>query len=140
MTSGIAGPSGISFGPTSSGKHYISLHRHRGSGTTKHKSTWIRSFPPKSEFGLFCSADDGNWKDGTGNYWGAEPGAPVLGVDGERLAKFPMVTNRTDPWHGFPFTLIGTPRAGPSDETVDAWVAATVITEVVASKIRRRRV
>ena len=53
------------------------------------------------EYDIFCSADDGNWCDGSRHYWGILGNTP-LGCRGERLAKFPCCHNPNGPWHGYP--------------------------------------
>lgn len=96
---GAAAPDGIHFGPTATGKLYISMYTHRGMKPMK--TCWHPNIPPKEEFELFTHSDVNQWLDARGHYWShKEGGAAELGTAGERIAKHPRTTNPTDPSRG----------------------------------------
>lgn len=130
-------PDGLLFRPSPNGKIYVSLYYHRGAGSPVKKSCWAKSCPPLNEFQIFCQADKFDWCTPDGNYWGMhEKGRTVLGTRGERLCKFPMNTNQTLPWHGFP---VNTGETKINDELVEKWKENGEIPRDLARKIRRRR-
>lgn len=140
MTSSTATSSGIMFGPTQKGKWYISVYKHRGSGSPIHKSCWLHSVAPQVEFTIFVWSDDGDWRCSGGHYWGlrTQDGSEIepLGNKGERLCKFPRTANSTDPWHGYP---VLTSEDAPPDEFVEQWLHNRVITRTVARRIQKGR-
>src|SRR4051812_48659731 len=88
VTPGTAAQDGVHFGPTASGKFYVSMYTHRG--TRPNKTSWDSTVSPAEEFKLFCCSDDNNWRDGRGHYWShKDGGASELGTGGERIAKHP---------------------------------------------------
>jgi hypothetical protein len=131
--------SGILFGPTGSGKTYLSAYEHRGANARK--SRWANSVPPVREYGIFKESDDSDWRDDLGHYWGIlDKVATVLGDAGERLSKFPANGVASVPWHGYPVS----PRVrgkfdAPSFRFVEEWRARGAITRTVARKIQRRK-
>lgn len=137
---GIAAAAGITFGPTSSGKHYLSAFSHRNGNPLK--SQWEPGLAPPEEYGIFVRADDSSSCDGEGNYWGVRDEAGgTLGTRGERLAKFPKNDMHTNPWHGYPIaTDDGIKAHCPPDVLVRAWIDAGVVTRPFGRKIQRRRV
>ena len=89
---------GLIFGPNASGKLYIAVYYHRGSGSSL-KGCWSDNVPPPLEYEIFCLADHGHWCDSDDHYWGVHDGGrAVLGTRGERLSKFPVNRNATNPW------------------------------------------
>jgi hypothetical protein len=136
---GTATPAGLQFGPTDSGKIYLSMYAHRQE--RRRKSTWSDLVPPADEYGIFVAADSGNWKDG-GHYWGIrDASGSVLGTGGERLSKFPRNQVRTAPWHGYPVSASAARGAGlPSDRLVKRWIEDGTVTRTVGRKIQRRRI
>jgi hypothetical protein len=136
-----ANADGVAFGPNAKGKHYVSLFKHRGSGDRTKKSCWLPLVSPPDEYGIFCSSDANEWYDAKGNYWGVRnSAAEPLGTDGERLAKFPATSNESDPWHGYPTSLLATERGGPDDATIDRMAASDQISVVVKAKLMRRKI
>jgi hypothetical protein len=142
MTTGNAMPPGICFGPTNSGKMYISVYKHRGSGSSEYKNQWASSVPPQMEFTIFCSSDDGDWYDAQGHYWGVHnEGNTILGCGKERLAKFPRTSNASDPWHGYPVSPLDTgEKDAPPDDLVENWISTGVIPRRFGRRIQRRKV
>ncbi len=123
---------GILFGPTDSGKFFLSAYEHRGSGSRIHKSQWIVA--PALECCIFRSADDNGWSCSCGHYWGVHNrGKTKLGTQGERLCKFPITRNDHDPWHGFP---VLSNREAPSDDLIERWIALGIVSKSTARKIQ----
>ncbi len=138
---GVATTSGIQFGPNRSGKAYISLFIHRGN-KRRDKSKWSPAIAALVEYSIFCSADEGNWRDSLGHYWGVrDNGRTVLGCSGELLSKFPRTQNDHDPWHGYPVSpMEGGDKDAPPDEFVERWIGLGVISKTLGRRIERRKV
>lgn len=137
---GTPATDGLLFGPTSSGKHYVSLYSHRGNHPTK--SQWHRDVPPQDEYELFEVSDDSGWSDTKGNYWSLRNGGgSPLGTRDERIAKHPVTSNPHDPWHGYPASpAVKGPGDAPSDDLLDRWLHDRVITRAMHRRILRRRI
>lgn len=133
---------GLIFGPNGTGKKYISLFYHRGSGSPRDKSCWHKDVSPPKEYGIFCAADLKNWVDSRGHYWSMHnKGETVLGTRGERLSKFPYNANHKDPWHGFPVSPLERGDAdAPPDDFVESWIANGVISKTFGRRIQRRKI
>src|SRR5260370_7731243 len=96
MNSGVAHPSGLLFGPTKSGKQYLSVYYHRQASRLQEKCIWC--IPPAQEYDIFCEADDKNWLDEDGHYWGVhDQGNTPLGTRTKRICKFPFTPNPRNP-------------------------------------------
>ena len=94
-------PDGLVYGPTPSGKSYLSMWDHRG--RNRCKSRWAGDVPPPDEYRIFERADSDGHADATGHYWGVRSAAgSVLGTRGERLAKFPSNAVSAVPGTAFP--------------------------------------
>ncbi|GER88959.1 hypothetical protein KDW_31210 [Dictyobacter vulcani] len=123
------------FGPTLSGKHYLSLNYHRSrTSTGGKKSLWDPNISRDTEYNIFCTADKKNWQDNKGDYWGIHNQAKTsLGTENEIICKFPHPTNQQDPWHGYP---LHTYSARPSDDFVRKfWADTNEISRGMAKKI-----
>lgn len=133
---------GISFGPNSSGKMYISVFYHRMTGKRYRKNTWCATVSPSMEYDIFCTADDGSWQDSHGHYWGLRAGgATQLGSRGERLCKFPCTSNVSDPWHGFPVSpMYEGDKDAPSDDFVERWIDMGIVSKTIGRRIQRRKI
>lgn len=133
---GSAQPGGIAFGPTASGKHYLSLFAHRGANPRK--SVW--AIPPADEFDVFSRCDRADWFDTDGHLWGAvDPCGSQLGTRGERLAKFPS-TARPSPWHGYPVSpASGRDSESPPDALIERLRHDGRLTRTFARKLQTRR-
>jgi hypothetical protein len=68
MSSGKAREDGILYGPIKSGKTYVSLYYHRQINRLQNKCIWCIS--SDEEYRTLEEADDKNWQDGNGHYWG----------------------------------------------------------------------
>ncbi len=131
---------GVTFGPTSAGKIYVSTVAHRGHRPSGTKSRW--SVDPSAEFALFDEADINDWRCSKGHYWnrGDDEGRTSLGTRGEKLAKFPKA-RAGDPWHGYPASpRFHGPRGRPEDDLLDLWVEEKVITRTFARRLQAARI
>jgi len=93
------------YGPTTNGKYYISKPDHRkNSRSGGQKTKWC--IDEDQEFSVFKPAceDFNSWFCRKNNciFAVVDNGQITLGKSGEKLAKFPNVSNGTDPWHGYP--------------------------------------
>jgi len=68
-----------------------------------------------------------------------EDGKKVLGLNGERLGKFKLPSNETDPWHGYPIEA-KTKWNTPSDSLLDIWENNDVISEITRRRIERSKI
>jgi hypothetical protein len=129
---------GIHFGPTPNGKRYVSLYNHRQAN--RGKSVWLKSVRPADEYQMFSDADNYDWYDTRGNYWSLRDGGAEVGTRGERVAKHPVTTNPTDPWHGYPASP-NQKGAGdaPPDPLVEGWLADGLVTRTFARRLQRWR-
>jgi hypothetical protein len=131
---------GVTFGPTSKGKMYVSTMAHRGHRSRRQKSRW--SIPPKDEFALFDESDANDWYSPNGHLWnrGDDEGRRQLGERGERLAKFPKA-RRGVPWHGYPVSpRFDGPRGRPDDDLIERWVEDKTITRTFARRLQADRI
>jgi hypothetical protein len=128
---------GLQYGPTASGKLYLSMYSHRGGNPTK--SCW--AVPPDDEYGIFETSDDNDRADGHGNYWGAlDAEGTALGTKGERLAKFPFNAVLTVPWHGYPVSpASGRASEMPPDDFINDLIEDGVLSRTFGRKLQRRR-
>jgi hypothetical protein len=143
-------PHGLLFGPSASGKHYISLNYHRRLNAASHepsarsrsKSQWRPTISRTQEYRLFCLADASSWRDETGRHWALlNTAKTVLGMAGERLSTFPFPSNQDGPWHGYPIsTRAGVRSHVPTDGLISLWERTGIITRVVATRLRRRKI
>lgn len=140
--SGQPTDAGIRFGPTAKQKFYISMNKHRGSGDRVHKNMWlVPDVKPQDEYAIFERADDTDSHCAeTNHYWGfgSKSGA-IIGFRNERLAKYPVPTNASDDWHGYPVTNDEKrPNHGlPGDALVERWISANLIDKEFGLKILR---
>lgn len=138
-------PAGLEYGPTANGKMYLSVYKHRGSGSRRDKNMWSSDISHDTEYDIFCFADEHNLYDNSWNYWGVwEKGQAILGEKGERVSKFPSTSNQQDPWHGYPVSLVEERRrkALPRDFDllVENWIRDEIITKEVGRKIQKEKI
>jgi len=108
---------------------YLCYREHRGAGSTRDKSVWI--IAEVDEYGLFCTADDNDWKDDQDCYWAVKNGEQ-LGSKEERVAKF---WDR-NPWHGFP---VLTSETKPPNTLIDLWKETAQISKADARRMKRSK-
>lgn len=131
----------IPFGPTSSGKQYLSLDYHRCSRAVPPKRCW--AIPRPAEYDVFVWADETPCCDGSGHMWGFlfEDGElAVLGTERERIAKFPCPQNETDPWHGYPVHTTDIPQRRPSPIFIEELYQRGVLTKVQKKRIQGSKI
>lgn len=126
---------GLQYGPTTSGKMYLSAWKHRAT-RNKHKSFWSITFKPEEEYALFDRCDEQEWLDAKGAYWGlVDGGKRVLGALDERLGYFPPNGVTAAPWHGYPVSSADVDYVVP-DVVIDVWVEKKEISNITAKRIR----
>lgn len=138
-----AGPAGLQFGPTPKGKRYLSRNDHRSFSRDFRRNRWAASCPPHEEYGIFLQADNNDWYDSRPHLWGLKPHLPVIGTKGERIALFRSPMNNADPWHGYPVSAADRNRElahRPESPLVDRWLAAGLLSDFEALRIKRGRV
>lgn len=129
-------PDGEEYCCTKSNKRYISFNYHRSITDIKgKKSIWKSSISKQLEFEIFCEADDNNWQDQKGHYFGLrDQGCTPLGNNDERICKFPITSNSSDPWHGYP---VGRSNETPPDSFINKWIKDKIITRTIGKSIQR---
>lgn len=131
----------VPYGPTGSGKTYLSIGKHRCKRGTPSQRCWSISRP--DEFAVFEWADDVNCCDGDGHLWGFHiqgDDLDVLGTECERIAKFPKPTNETDAWHGYPVHAKDRPERRPSPRFIQELYQRDVLTKVQKKRIQDSRI
>jgi len=130
---GVMTPNGIIFGPTKLGKLYLCSKKHRMEGNP-HKTVWVITH--LEEYLIFSDADNGNWKDEKGNYWGIQKGFGIIGkqkIIKFHIAKFIGPQNSHEEWHGYP--ELNT-RNRPSDAIINQWENIGYINKPLADRIK----
>ena len=131
----------IAFGPTTTGKQYLSIAKHRCARGGPGLRCW--SIPRPGEYSVFEWADDNDCCDDDGHFWGfrVEDGElDVLGTEGERIARFPKPTNTTDAWHGYPVHAKDRPERRPSPTFIQSLYQRKVLTKVQKKRIQDSRI
>ena len=135
-------PAGLLFPAYGSRSAYLSRKDHwRTAAGPRNK--WAASCPPPYEYAIFGDAEDNGWRDDRPHLWGLLAGLPQIGLSGERIAKFPGISNAADPWHGYPVSALDPRREfehRPKPALVKRWVAAGLIDEYDGARINRGKV
>jgi hypothetical protein len=133
---------GVLFAANASGKTYISRNTHRGNGSLRHKSMWCQAFSRTNEHQLFCTADTDTWQDTRGHFWAVHNGGmTIIGEQGEILCKFPANANSNVPWHGYPVSSTSeTDGDCPSDDFLEGWRDAGVVSKTLMRRIQKRKI
>ncbi len=133
MHGGTARQDGVLYGPTKSGKMYVSLYYHRQTNRMQDKCIW--GISSAEEYEIFDEADGKNWQDIRGHYWGVRnQGDTPLGTQDERICKFPRTSNSHDAWHGYP---VGHAKDTPSDDFIEDWIKNGIISRKNGRDIQR---
>ncbi len=143
MTAGTAGPSGVEFGPTGSGKRYLSRNDHRNFSKDPRRNKWAKACKPTEEYSIFVQADASGWRDSRPHLWGVQSGLAVLGEDGEAIALFRDSNHPDLPWHGYPVSATDPKRElehRPEPALVEIWLSSGVISAPQAARINRGKV
>jgi hypothetical protein len=125
------------YGPTLKGHRYQPISYHSRTARPRRKSNKSRwSIREDHEYEVFRLADEpAPWwycADSDALFSVVDHGTVQLGLDGERIAKFPRPTNAPDPWHGFP---VLSEDSSPGERLLDLWIKTAVIPEHVRRKI-----
>ena len=125
---------GVEFGPTGTGKLYLSAFHHRGTRNVN-KTCWRSEFTPEREFGLFAEGDGKDWFCADGHLWCiADGGRTVLGKGGERIGFCPHVAEPVRRWHGYPVRAVV--DYDVPEEVVCRWEEGKEISPITARRIR----
>lgn len=138
----VATADGILFAVCAQCDAYLSTNRHRRGGNPD-VNCWAETCPPASEYAIFYVAFVERWMCEGGTLWGAATDFRSIGANGERMAKFPARQNAHDPWHGYPISTLDKHRRNqhtPPRNVLEAWIAAGVLNEFDASRVRRGRI
>jgi hypothetical protein len=134
-------PDGIVFGYTAKERTYKSLNCHRQQNLKPNKSKWASSISREEEYGCFDRSENRAWVSSSGDYWWVSEGAKTtVGVNGERLAFFPVCNNHPGPWHGYPVAPRDNENYEIPEDVIQAWEAAGVIDDLVAARMRRGKI
>lgn len=129
------------YGPTKKGKYYLPKLDHRINSTNPIKSKWsinenqelsVFEIAEKPEVELFC-------KENNCYFSIVNDGKLVMGVDGERIAKFPTPKNKIDPWHGYPTTCTHSYNT-PCDDLLDIMEKQRIISKTTRRRIERKKI
>ena len=125
------------YGPTSRGDYYISKPDHRRTASYKNGKTRWR-IEEGEEFSVFSIANECCFYCNEANAFFSiiNKCQEILGMDGQRVAKFPAVLNASDPWHGYPVTT-KEPHNRPSSELLDRIQSHDLITLPSRIKIEK---
>ena len=98
MCSGKPHGDGILFGPTLSGKLYLSVYYHRQPNRSQDKCIWC--IPPTQEYKIFNEIfNDKNWQDSDRHYWGVHnQGNSPLGTLDERFQSMVAIVDENGVW------------------------------------------
>lgn len=121
------------YGPTAQNHYYQPAGYHnRTAGNSEHKSKW--KIKESEQYEVFRIADEGLWMDSVngGLYSIIDDGKEVLGNNNERLAFFPVPSNKSDSWHGYPKEA-----KGISKKLVNAWKSTEVISAITQVRLLR---
>lgn len=126
------------YGPTARQHYYQPIHYHaRTARQRPEKNRWC--LREGEQYEVFRVADEPWWQCFLNHclFSIIDNGNTVLGMSGERLAKFPLPRNSSDPYHGFP---ILTDDDKPSPALLDLWEATGIITPHVRRKIEHSKI
>lgn len=109
------------YGPSPRGDFYLSKEDHRRTAKRKKQKTkWI--IEEGEEYSVFLEANipEPIWlcKENDALFSFVEDCEIILGQNGERIAKFPKIVNKKEPWHGYP-VLTEEKQNRPSSELLD---------------------
>lgn len=134
--------SGVRVGPTSAGNHYLARDDHQHFAHSS-RNRWNDQYLPLAQFELLEAAESNGWSDSRSHLWAVASDLAEIGVDGERIAKFPERANHADDWHGYPVSALDPKRVHehrPEPELVSRWYDVGLITEVQRARIKRGKI
>jgi len=118
---------------------YQSLYYHRPQSRMRGKSRWRVS--RDDECHAFCESSHRGWDDALGNRWYVDVDGEELGTRRERVAFFPLSSNATGPWHGYPVSALpdAVVRKHVPKEILRAWQAENATKRELLAKLWKRR-
>lgn len=131
---------GIRFEASGSTPAYLSMNQHRG-GAHAARNRWLLS--PPEEYTLFETSHTARWLCGDHHNWGIRAGLEIVGMNEERVAKFPRPSNQHDDRHGYPVSARDHNRRWehrPPPELTSAWVTAQLISPFEKNRIDKGKV
>jgi hypothetical protein len=138
----VATPAGVRIGPTAAGSHYLARNDHQHFAAPG-RNRWGATCLPPDQYALFESAEQGDWSDSRSHLWAVAPGLAVIGLEGQRVSKFPARANSTDDWHGYPVSALDPKREfehRPEPKLVSRWFEAGLIDARQRALINRGKV
>lgn len=142
MPSSYSSQAGVRVGPTTLGSFYLARDDHQHYSTPQ-RNRWNSQYRPADQFAVLDDAEHHSWRDSSQNLWGVSPGLPVLGTQGERIAKFPARSNLSDDWHGYPVSALDPGREflhRPDPDIVTDWHSNGYIDERQRARIKRGKI
>jgi hypothetical protein len=129
------------YGPNTLGEYYVSKADHRKTAKPKKgKTKW--KILEGEEFSVFIGATESNQlgacKKNNCVFGIVDKASVILGINGERIAKFPNDRNDGEPWHGYP-VLTEEAQNRPSSELLDA-IPEEILPHSVRIKIERGQI
>jgi hypothetical protein len=125
------------YGPTSRNHYYqpVSYHN-RTSSSRPGKNKWI--IKESEQYKVFRISDEPWWLCDTNNclFSIVDNGNVILGQTTERLAKFPIPNNKTDPFHGYPVHC-DQRQNRPDLGLLDRWQKEGIISPHLRNKIEK---
>lgn len=135
-----ATPDGIRFDASAATPAYLSMHQHRG-GAHGSRNRW--SVPPPEEYLLFETSHTARWLCSNRHNWAILPSLQVVGMNDERIAKFPRPSNPGDDRHGYPVSAQDHNRQWdhrPPPELTSIWASARLISDFEKNRIDKGKV
>lgn len=126
------------YGPTTRQHYYKPIHYHaRTARQRSEKNRWC--LREGEQYEVFRIADDPWWECILNRclFSIVNSGKTPVGMGGERLAKFPLPRNSSDPYHGFPI-LTDEDKPGPA--LLDLWESTGIIPYHVRMKIEHGKI
>lgn len=137
---------GKKYGPTSNGWYYQPASYHgkvsklqnkkgRRAKESEHedKSPWILN--KSQQYDVFLEGEKGEFMDGKNMFSVLDNCNVVMGLDGERIALFPIPPKGTMDWHGYP---ILSKEEKLTNEIMDKFFKAEAINLTIYSRMLRR--
>lgn len=123
------------YGPTLKEHLYKPVKYHsRIAIQNRRKSRWVLN--ESQQYNVFKIADEGEWicENNKCLFSIINNGDIIVGLNNERIAKFPEPRNITDSWHGYPTT---SSKDEISDDLLDKWESLSIITPGTRRRIAR---
>ncbi|RFU70034.1 hypothetical protein [Bacillus sp. V59.32b] len=125
-------------------RQYKSIQKHHRTSQHRNANKWKDK---DLEINTFDSADYGSftreltkdsWEDSKKNLWGFLDNFPFVGTEKEQFGFFPVPTNPSDRWHGYP-VIPFTKGYEIEDSLLKKWVVDEVLDEDDIPSIKKRK-